>query len=80
MVVFVDLDDENEPPEDPRLRSQHWSRTGLSEQWDGKRDTDPNKAATRDNPNKSAVTEALGCYPYASLENTREAFRACFCY
>ncbi|RDL37587.1 uncharacterized protein BP5553_05020 [Venustampulla echinocandica] len=63
MVVFVDLDDENEPPEDPRLRSQHWTRTSLNEQGDGKKDIDPNKAVTRDNPNKSAITEALGCYP-----------------
>lgn len=69
MVVFVDLDDETEPPEH-----------GISEeQWAMKRiDGDSNAGArpgniaghpvqTRSNPNRNALTQAMGCYPYDSI-------------
>lgn len=64
MVVFVDLEDESEPPE----RVPHWSLLhqhgvgnlpalkSLSLEIEG-----------RINPNKNALTEALGCYPYVSF-------------
>jgi hypothetical protein len=68
MVVFVDLEEESEPPE----RLPHWSllnqrahrgfeglasvrRLSLRDQGDG-----------RENPNKNAIAEALGCYPYVT--------------
>jgi len=67
MVIFVDLEDESEPPQRAlhwSLRPQHGSNlhgnghAGLSigglslEESDG-----------RANPNKNAIAEALGCYP-----------------
>jgi len=72
MVVFVDLDDESEPPEDPRLRS-HWDINGhagvigrfgvrngvVVPEKEGKTADE----GQRDNPNRTVVTEALGCYP-----------------
>jgi hypothetical protein len=65
MVVFVDLDDESEPPEDLRLRGHgHWDvrRFGVGNVVSEKevKSADEGK---RENPNRSAFTEALGCYP-----------------
>ncbi|TVY54771.1 hypothetical protein LSUE1_G009023, partial [Lachnellula suecica] len=69
MGVFVDLDDESEPPEDPRLRG-HWAgndvvrhfRAGdLGIETEGKGKS-PDEGM-RDNPNKTVLAEALGCYP-----------------
>jgi hypothetical protein len=68
MVLFVDLDDEAEPPERVGV-TPHWSQlsnngilrslstiAGLNmKEGDGE---------ARENPNKNAITEALGCYPY----------------
>jgi hypothetical protein len=68
MVVFVDLEDESEPPE----RAAHWSllneRGGIGNisSLRGLSLTDGIRADQRDNPNKNAITEALGCYPYGT--------------
>ena len=66
MVVFVDLDDETEPPE----VGGHWDvkRFGLgnvvSEKEKDKEEVVENaNEEKRDNPNRNASTEALGCYP-----------------
>lgn len=71
MVVFVDLDDESEPPEDPRLTglwhiNGHAGITGRFGVGNGivvpekEKKTDEGQ---RENPNRTVVTEALGCYP-----------------
>ncbi|KAH6674277.1 hypothetical protein B0J14DRAFT_589649 [Halenospora varia] len=72
MVVFVDLEDESEPPEDPRLRS-HWDMNGHAgiigrfgvghTVADKETEKDEERGESRDNPNKTAFTEALACYP-----------------
>jgi hypothetical protein len=68
MVVFVDLDEESEPPE----RALHW---GLLNQHGGFGNLPSLRALSlkeggkvdgRENPNKNAITEALGCYPYVT--------------
>jgi hypothetical protein len=65
MVVFVDLDDESEPPEDPRLGG-HWDihgRAGAIGRFGvGNKEVETDEGQ-RDNPNRTVVTEALGCYP-----------------
>lgn len=64
MVVFVDLEDESEPPEDPRLRG-HWE-TGLFAVENVVQEREMKSGgvhAQRDNPNRGPVTEGLGCYP-----------------
>jgi len=63
MVVFVDLDDEAEPPEDPRLRG-YWDvrRFGVGDVVSEKEVKGADEVK-RENPNKCAFTEALGCYP-----------------
>jgi hypothetical protein len=62
MVVFVDLEEESEPPE----RAQHWSLHGLhaNHVGFGIGGLTLKEGVQRDNPNKNAITEALGCYPY----------------
>ena len=64
MVLFVDLEDESEPPE---IINTHWQhqhsyerdlRTAHVGALDG-------AGGDRINPNKNVMTEALGCYPYA---------------
>jgi hypothetical protein len=75
MVVFVDLDDTEEPPERPPhwLQHQHLGVTGdialRSFGGDGRTTKDSiNDGPERENPNREkAVTKALGCYPYTSL-------------
>jgi hypothetical protein len=68
MVVFVDLDEESEPPE----RASHWS---LLNQHGGFGNLPSFRALSlkegdqidgRENPNKNTITEALGCYPYVT--------------
>lgn len=68
MVVFIDLDDEAEPPELSSNRPEapkHWFQNdhanGISRTYTLK--TSERKLNERVNPNKNAVTEALGCYP-----------------
>lgn len=74
MVVFVDLEDEGEPPE-RGVTSQHWSLLNShGHGYGGGFDILPavrgmslfDSQDGRDNPNKcKSVAEALGCYPYA---------------
>lgn len=70
MVVFIDLDDDVEPPE-LKLNSL---KTGAPIAWyhNDRIPAAPNahtpkqcleKLNDRTNPNKIAMTEALGCYP-----------------
>ena len=61
MVFFVDLEDENaEPPE--IVVTPHWIlNRGLRTANIGTLDGED---VRRVNPNKNAITEALGCYPY----------------
>jgi hypothetical protein len=62
MVLFVDLEDENaEPPERVTPHWQQFHQRGLRTARIGT--LDGNDEA-RPNPNKNAITEALGCYPY----------------
>ena len=68
MVVFIDLDDEAEPPElssDRHEAPKHWFKTehtnGIAMTYMSKNSKE--KLNERVNPNKNAVTEALGCYP-----------------
>lgn len=74
MVVFVNLDDDSEPPEQigNGLRHLHHGINGFQKPvWGGFAEV--NRGATaqrlaleedgRDNPNKNAITEAMGCYP-----------------
>jgi hypothetical protein len=61
MVVFVDLEDEKEPPEQLHRGFQ-------KPVWGGFGDDDAGIVRIgaeegRENPNKNACTEALGCYP-----------------
>jgi hypothetical protein len=62
MVVFVDLEDESEPPE-----LSNWSRLslnlhgGLMNRPLELQEKEVDKG--RVNPNKNSITEALGCYP-----------------
>ena len=68
MIVFLDLEDEAEPPElranSQWLNTHHHGNAGVSRLMgnNGVRDVD---ALERVNPNKEkAITKALGCYPY----------------
>ncbi len=68
MVVFIDLDDELEPPELRDLNAvvaPHWSQPGYDRVL--LKSYAPESAletlSVRDNPNRNALTEALGCYP-----------------
>ena len=66
MVLFVDLEDETAEP--PEIVTPHWQRFN-------ERSLRTAKAATLDearlNPNKNAITEALGCYPYVLSVSSR---------
>lgn len=71
MVVFVDLEDEAEPPE-KMLSSRQWDKLDLNRNPPGGADAFSSRTQGiaglgeeegRVNPNKNAVTEALGCYP-----------------
>lgn len=70
MVLFVDLEDEVEPPDSTSAflaRLHHrWERDGegnlISRDSRGLAD----ECEARANPNVNAVTQALGCYPYAA--------------
>jgi hypothetical protein len=65
MVVFVDLDDESEPPElrsQPPKSSGTYRQTGIAVRTRAENGVSDG-LAERVNPNKNAVTEALGCYP-----------------
>lgn len=70
MVVFLDLEDEAEPPEQLQGHWRHHDRAyaGAMRRLDiTSRDTDGRDELhmERENPNKKkAVTEALACYPY----------------
>jgi hypothetical protein len=71
MVVFLDLEDDAEPPEQMRAR-EHWSMqhgtAGVLRRLSirGERGVDA-PAHERENPNKEkAITKALGCYPIIS--------------
>jgi hypothetical protein len=68
MVVFIDLDDDVEPPELSSLKT----KAPISWYQNDHIPAAPNthspkkyleKLNERTNPNKNAVTEALGCYP-----------------
>lgn len=71
MVVFVELDDNDEPPE----RSLHWMQHHHQDHGVGRLPMRPSSGKNaqavddgeeRPNPNREmAVTRALGCYPYA---------------
>jgi len=68
MVVFVDLDDDPEPPELGSHRNdapRPWSETKLAYNPTGVQTikTPTIKLTERSNPNRNVVTEALGCYP-----------------
>jgi len=63
MVLFVDLEDDAEPPE---IVTPHWSQLNrgvfrslptINREFSNVGD------GSRENPNKNAITEALGCYP-----------------
>jgi hypothetical protein len=68
MVVFVDLEEDAEPPE-LKIAQGHWPRTvpvidnraisGHGRTLDGRED----QMLERLNPNRNALTEAMGCYP-----------------
>jgi hypothetical protein len=70
MVVFVDLNDDPEPPRLGSHRNDapiHWLEGNLTlHPTRAQPIKDPAaKLAERSNPNRNAVTAALGCYPYA---------------
>lgn len=64
MVIFVDLDDESEPPEELRLRG-HWDVRDVVGRYGAGRVVKEKEVdeGQRENPNRTAFTEALGCYP-----------------
>lgn len=83
MVVFVDLDDESEPPEDIRLRS-HWDINGQNHGISfgrfgigslsineassiAKEETNAGTSKPVEKQEKMLVAEALGCYPYVTI-------------
>lgn len=79
MVLFVDLEDDAEPPERPGV-APHWSQLGngvlggrslSSSGINGLDLREVRGEAPRENPNNNAVTQALGCYPYVSNDVSR---------
>jgi hypothetical protein len=75
MVVFVDLDEECEPPEDFRLRLD-WGihgHNGTRGQYGVENVTeivseDAVKLDVMEMPSRTAIAEAMGCYPYVQLD------------
>lgn len=71
MVVFLDLEDEAEPPEQGAHWLQHHERgyAGVMRRLDiNAVETEGWEDVERENPNKKKpITEALGCYPYVLL-------------
>lgn len=69
MVVFMDLEDDAEPPE----QGGHWlPYRGIGDagnlRYIGLNGRVANGVEERENPNKEKpITEALGCYPYLLL-------------
>lgn len=78
MVLFVDLEDENEPPE--QLSCGRWASRPHDSKSDVARrilgllpipaavgltsiESPGENGGVRENPNKNSLTEALGCYP-----------------
>lgn len=67
MVVFLDLEDENEPPE--QVRNSHWliQQHGNADMLRSLSLREPKEDGGRENPNKEkGITEALACYPYVN--------------
>ena len=74
MVVFLDLEDDAEPPEQMRAR-EHWSMqhgtVGVLRSLSIRGERGVDVTNERENPNKEkAITKALGCYPYAYPNST----------
>ena len=72
MVLFVDLDEEIEPPEIRRsggmqMTGKSWMQNGIPIKSDilevMAAPPDAGGLDERTNPNRNALTEALGCYP-----------------
>ena len=68
MVVFIDLGDDVEPPELSSLKTNALSGWYQTDRIPAAPNTQTPKKSLgklneRMNPNKNAVTEALGCYP-----------------
>src|SRR5271156_5691068 len=68
MVVFIDLDDEAEPPElsfNGPEAPKHWFQTDHANSIARTHTLQGSEEMLKEriNPNKNAVTEALGCYP-----------------
>jgi hypothetical protein len=73
MVVFIDLDEESEPPEDIRLRLD-W-RTHSQKKTRGKYGVENVKDLSSDpiqTPCRTAIAEAMGCYPYVKIDTEWE--------
>ncbi len=72
MVVFLDLEDDTEPPE----QGAHWLQrhergyAGVLRRLDlNAGGSEGREVVERENPNKKKpITEALGCYPYVLPE------------
>jgi len=68
MVLFIDLEDESEPPEQLGNNPHHWLMHDNTDFLRGLTIGNEGRAGgvevARENPNKNAITEALGCYPY----------------
>ncbi|QSZ36762.1 hypothetical protein DSL72_006645 [Monilinia vaccinii-corymbosi] len=65
MVVFVDLEDDLEPPEQLKNELRHLQNGFKKPTWAGFGEAGMGSLMEdgRDNPNKNAITEAMGCYP-----------------
>ena len=65
MVVFVDLDDEAEPPESSFYAAEYQAQAAFER--DGLKDLDISDRAGWDvemaNPNRNSITEVFACYP-----------------
>ena len=69
MVLFVDLEDESGNSSDPLDNDSmphHWSHQLHIREGLGDLPARPSvqEVVERTNPNKNAMTEAMGCYPY----------------
>jgi hypothetical protein len=78
MVVFVDLGEDSEPPEDIRLRLD-WHTLGQKETG-GKYSVENVKVLLSNStqsepiqtPCRTAIAEAMGCYPYVKTDIERD--------